>query len=145
MANEQNLRPQNTRTKSEQREIARKGGKASAAKRAERKTFREGLLLLLNEPMKDKEGKLTDKTPQDAIIAALVKRAANGDTRAFEMIRDTIGEKPVQFLIFLWLQIWDGFPPWPYAWQICKYSSCIIRVFSKICLKDSSYLFFVPA
>lgn len=96
MANEQNLRPQNTRTKSEQREIARKGGKASAAKRAERKTFREGLLLLLNEPMKDKEGKLTDKTPQDAIIAALVKRAANGDTRAFEMIRDTIGEKPVQ-------------------------------------------------
>lgn len=96
MANEQNLRPQNTRTKSEQREIARKGGKAAAAKRAERKTFREGLLLLLNEPMKDKEGKLTDKTPQDAIIAALVKRAANGDTRAFEMIRDTIGEKPVQ-------------------------------------------------
>ena len=40
MANEQNLRPQNTRTKSEQREIARKGGQASAAKRAERKTFR---------------------------------------------------------------------------------------------------------
>lgn len=96
MANEQNLRPQNTRTKSEQREIARKGGKAAAAKRAERKTFREGLLLLLNEPLKDKSGVATDKTTQDAVIAGLVKRAIAGDVRAAEFIRDTIGEKPVQ-------------------------------------------------
>lgn len=98
MANEQNLRPQNTRTKSEQREIARKGGKAAAAKRAERKTFREGLLLLLNEPLKDKSGVATDKTTQDAVIAGLVKRAIAGDVRAAEFIRDTIGEKPVQEL-----------------------------------------------
>lgn len=83
-------------TSGEAREYGRKGGKASAAKRAERKTFREGLLLLLNEPLKDKSGQTTDKTTQDAIIAGLVKRAINGDTRAFEMIRDTIGEKPVQ-------------------------------------------------
>ena len=93
MANEQNLR---VPTSTEARERGRKGGKASAAKRAERKTFREGLLLLLNEPLKDKAGNPTTNTTQDAIIAALVKRAANGDTRAFEMIRDTIGEKPVQ-------------------------------------------------
>ena len=93
MANEQNLR---TLSPKEAREQGRKGGKASAAKRAERKTFREGLLLLLNEPLKDKAGNPTTNTTQDAIIAALVKRAANGDTRAFEMIRDTIGEKPVQ-------------------------------------------------
>lgn len=94
MANEQNLQP--VRSKSEARERGRAGGKASGKSRQERKTFREGLLLLLNEPLKDKEGNSTGKTPQDAIIAALVKRAANGDTRAFEMIRDTIGEKPVQ-------------------------------------------------
>ena len=93
MANGQNLR---TLSPKEAREQGRKGGKASAAKRAERKTFREGLLLLLNEPLKDKAGNPTTNTTQDAIIAALVKRAANGDTRAFEMIRDTIGEKPVQ-------------------------------------------------
>lgn len=93
MANEQNLRAPTTE---EARERGRKGGKASAAKRAARKTFREGLLLLLNEPLKDKSGQTTDKTTQDAIIAGLVKRAINGDTRAFEMIRDTIGEKPVQ-------------------------------------------------
>jgi hypothetical protein len=95
MANEQNLRPF---TSEQSREAAvkngRKGGKATAKKNKERKTFREGLLLLLNEPLKDKSGNVTDNTTQDAIIAALVKRAANGDTRAFEMIRDTIGEKP---------------------------------------------------
>ena len=83
-------------TSGEAREYGRKGGKASAAKRAERKTFREGLLLLLNEPLKDKGGNPTDKTTQDAIIAGLVKRAISGDTRAFEMIRDTVGEKPIE-------------------------------------------------
>lgn len=97
MANEQNLR---TLSPKEAREQGRKGGKASAAKRAERKTFREGLLLLLNEPLKDKAGQTTDKTTQDAIIAGLVKRAISGDTRAFEMIRDTIGEKPVEQVNF---------------------------------------------
>ena len=96
MANEQNLVRNEDRTPSQRRENARKAGKASGKARQERKTFREGLLLLLNEPLKDKSGNITDNTTQDAIIAALVKRAANGDTRAFEMIRDTIGEKPVQ-------------------------------------------------
>lgn len=99
MANEQNLRPF---TSGQSREAAvkngRKGGKATAQKNKERRTFREGLLLLLNEPLRDKQGNPTNNTTQDAIIAALVKRAANGDTRAFEMIRDTIGEKPVQEL-----------------------------------------------
>ena len=92
MAKGQNLRAPSTE---EARERGRKGGKASAAKRAERKSLREGLLLLLSEPL-TKDGKPTGKTTQDAIIAALIKKAAAGDTRAFEMIRDTIGEKPVQ-------------------------------------------------
>lgn len=97
MANEQNLRPF---TSDQSREAAvkngRKGGKATAQKNKERKTFREGLLLLLNEPLKDKTGVATDKTTQDAVIAGLVKRAISGDVRAAEFIRDTIGEKPVQ-------------------------------------------------
>ena len=71
-------------------------GKKSAEKRAERKTIKEGLLLLLGEQLKDKDGKPSGKTTQDAIIAGLVKRAVSGDTRAFEIIRDTIGEKPVE-------------------------------------------------
>ena len=95
MANPQNLKPQAHVLTVEE---ASKGGKASAESRAARKTFREGLLLLLNEPLKDKGGNPTDKTTQDAIIAGLVKRAINGDTRAFEMIRDTVGEKPIERL-----------------------------------------------
>lgn len=94
MANEQNLQP--VRSKSEARERGRAGGKASGKARQERKTFREGLLLLLNEPLMDKSGHVSDKTTQDAVIAGLVKRAIAGDVRAAEFIRDTIGEKPVQ-------------------------------------------------
>ena len=73
---------------------ASEAGKRSAEKRAERKTIKEGLLLLLGEQLRDKDGKLSGKTTQDAIIAGLVRRAVSGDTRAFEIIRDTIGEKP---------------------------------------------------
>ena len=70
--------------------------KKSTKAQAERRTLKEGLLLLLNEQLKDKDGKPSGKTTQDAIIAGLVKRAVSGDTRAFEIIRDTIGEKPVE-------------------------------------------------
>lgn len=95
MANAQNLVRNEDRTPTQRRENARKAGIASAAKRAERKTFRDGLLLLLNEPLKDKSGAATDKTTQDAVIAGLIKKAIAGDVRAVEFIRDTIGEKPV--------------------------------------------------
>ena len=93
MANEQNLIPQAHKLTVEEQSA---GGKKSAQMRKERKTLREGILVLLSEPLKDKSGKVTDTTTQDAIIAALVKKAASGDTRAFEMIRDTIGEKPIE-------------------------------------------------
>ena len=83
MANEQNLKPLNKRTKSEQREIAKKGGKASAKKRQEQKTLKEELLLLLAEG-----------DTQKKISLALIKKALQGDTKAFEVIRDSIGQKP---------------------------------------------------
>ena len=86
---------------------AKEAGRKSGESRAERKTFREGLLLLLNEPIL-KDGKPSGKNTQDAIIAGLVKRAVNGETRAFEMIRDTIGEKPeAVFKMDAMLKSWD--------------------------------------
>lgn len=91
VANEKNLIPFNQRTESEQREIASRGGIASGEARRERKTFREGLLYLLNTPCEDQEG-----TQQDAILASLIRKAIGGDVRAIETIRDTIGEKPVE-------------------------------------------------
>lgn len=84
-----NLVPQNKRTKEEQRKIASMGGKASAKARRARKTLREELILLLSEG-----------DVQNKISLALIDEALNGNksgsvTKAFEVIRDSIGEKPV--------------------------------------------------
>ena len=77
----------------EARELGRKGGLRSAQVRKERKTLRDSLLHLLTEDVKGKDG--TMRPAQDAIVTALMKQAMSGNTRAFEIIRDTIGEKPV--------------------------------------------------
>lgn len=90
MANEQNLKPQNKRTKSEQREIACKGGKASGQARRKRKEFKEALKLALTVVMDESD----NKTVQDIGIEALMDRFMKGDPKVFELIRDTIGEKP---------------------------------------------------
>ncbi len=82
MANTSNLKP--VRTKSEARRRGKKGGKASGKARKERKALREELLLLLSK----------DDT-QEKVSLALIKQALDGNTKAFEVIRDTIGEKPV--------------------------------------------------
>ena len=89
MANDKNLRPQNARTKTEQREIARMGGIASGEARRKKKTIRETLEMMLSGKMPD------GATRQDAIVVALMEKALSGDVRAFEAIRDSIGEKPV--------------------------------------------------
>lgn len=73
------------------REAGRKGGRKSAEKRAARKTLREELLLLLSEK---REG--SSESVQTAMSAALIKSALDGSVRAFEIIRDTIGEKPAE-------------------------------------------------
>ena len=97
MANEQNLIPNDERTPSERRENARKAGIASGEARRARKTLRAELETLLSMPTVDKEtGEKKDTTVQSAITAALVKQALRGNIRAFEIIRDTIGEKPAE-------------------------------------------------
>lgn len=83
----------------EQRELARKAGKKSGEVRAARKTLREELLELLMVEIKDKNTGKTMQT-QAALSAALIKKSLSGDTRAFEIIRDTIGEKPVERVMF---------------------------------------------
>ena len=84
MANEQNLIPNSERTASELREMARNGGLASGEARRKRKTLKEELLLMLSEG-----------ETQQSVTLALIEKAMSGDTKAFEVIRDTIGEKPV--------------------------------------------------
>lgn len=77
----------------EQRERSRKAGRKSGEARRARKTLREELLHLLTVEIASSDGK--KKTTQEAMSAALIKQALVGNTKAYEIIRDTIGEKPV--------------------------------------------------
>lgn len=83
MANKDNLKP--VRTKEEARERGKKGGIKSGEVRRERKTLKDELLLIL----------ATGNT-QNKVSLAIIKKALSGDTKAFEVIRDTIGEKAVE-------------------------------------------------
>lgn len=105
MANEQNLIPNEQRTPRERRENAKKAGRASAKKRAERKAFKELFDSYLekgisNEQLKEKMKQFgfTDKecTNKNAIIFGQFGEALKGSTQAFIAIRDTIGEKPIE-------------------------------------------------
>lgn len=87
--NPQNLIPTNRRSKEEVRKNSSKGGKKSGEVRRARKTLREELLAILS-----------DGDTQNKMSLALIKEALSGNnagsvTKAFEVIRDTIGEKPV--------------------------------------------------
>lgn len=73
-----------------------KGAAASAETKRARKTIRAELeALLVKHPVNDK-GQESELSYQSAIIVALIKKALKGDTKAFEIIRDTIGEKPAE-------------------------------------------------
>lgn len=74
---------------------AKEAGKKSAEARAERKSLKDALLLLLSAQINDEQGNPTSSTVQDAVISGVVKRAMDGDVKAATFIRDTIGEKPV--------------------------------------------------
>lgn len=100
MANEQNLRPP---TSEEARERGRKGGKASAKKRQQNKTFKEIISKFLDGQVSDERLKqqmiefgFADKevSNKSCAVFALWKEAIKGNTKAFELLRDTIGEKP---------------------------------------------------
>ena len=88
MAGTENLRP--VSSTEEARERGRKGGLASGEARRKRKTLKEELLLMLS-----------DGDIQEKISLALINEAINGNnagsvTKAFEVIRDTIGERPAE-------------------------------------------------
>ena len=89
MSNEQNLIPFDRLTESERREMAANAGRASGAARRRRRAFAELFNVALNLPSGD--GKMTNA---EAIVSSMIAAARNGDVRAFETIRDTVGERP---------------------------------------------------
>lgn len=81
------------RTAEEQREIARQGGKASGEARRRKRDLRLALEMLLEKEFKDKHGNALSGA--EAIATKQFEKAMKGDTKAFEVIRDTAGQKPV--------------------------------------------------
>lgn len=88
--NPENLR---TPTTSEAREMGRRGGIRSGEVRRERKAIRQALEEALSMPC-ELDGETV--TNVEAIAAAMVRRAREGDVRAFVEVRNSIGEKPAE-------------------------------------------------
>lgn len=91
MANEQNLRPgEHKLTQEEQK----KGGIASGKARAEKRDLRKALEMLLEQTFTDKKG--NTKTGTQAVTERLFAEVMKGNVKAFEVLRDTVGQKPVE-------------------------------------------------
>lgn len=113
MANPDNLCPQNTRTKSEQRKIAAAGGRASGESRRRKRAMREVLDDLLQMPLRPGELKNVESladiinskgkvnmmdskvnvTVEQAVLLGQVVLAMQGNTKAATFLRDTAGQK----------------------------------------------------
>ena len=84
MANLQNLKPfTSEQSREEAVKNGRKGGIASGVAKRENKLIRERILERMGED------------DWDTMIDNLIERASN-DTKSFEVLRDTIGQKPVE-------------------------------------------------
>ena len=79
-----NLEKANPKNNFNNSEVARKAQEKATEVKREKKLLKEELMLLLAQ------GKTQEK-----ISLALIEEAIKGNVKAFEVIRDTIGEKPV--------------------------------------------------
>ena len=95
MANEQNLVRGDDAHKLTAEE-ASKGGKASAEARRRKRDLRKAFEMLLEKEFADKSGKLISGA--EALAAKQFEKALKGDSKAFEVVRDTAGQKPVEKL-----------------------------------------------
>ena len=91
MANEQNLIPGAHKLSVEE---ASKGGIASGKARAEKRDLRKALEMLLEQTFTDKKG--NTKTGTQAVTERLFTEVMKGNVKAFEVLRDTVGQKPVE-------------------------------------------------
>ena len=87
MANEQNLKPRTTLSSEEAKRMGSLGGKRSVEVKREKKLLRELLEEALSKNT-DSENKYV------SITAALIREAEKGNVKAYETIRDTLGQKP---------------------------------------------------
>lgn len=99
--NDENLIPTNKRSKSEVREIGRKGGQASGKARRKRKEFQKTLETILSQPIPKDNKELAEQLKRygiddgnysELLVATLVQKALKGDLKAFSMIIDIMSE-----------------------------------------------------
>lgn len=98
MANEENLKPQNKRTKSEQREIAKMGGKASGKARRKKANLKNALNTILTAEATSKTAQILEElgfenTNEMAIMLSLTQQAMKGNVRAIELINKMANEQ----------------------------------------------------
>lgn len=92
LANESNLIPANKRSKSEHREIAKRGGVASGKARRKKADFQKALKTILSsEVSHDQLASMLkkmgfDNTNESAIALVTIQKALKGDMRAIELI-----------------------------------------------------------
>lgn len=85
-------------TPKERQEKASRAGKASVEARRKKKMLKECLEALLNSEVgKDADGNTI--TGSEAMATTVFRRALNGDLKAWELVRDTSGQKPVDKVI----------------------------------------------
>ena len=86
----------------EDRAIQIEGARATNAKLAQRRTFKDTINYMLKQKPNKRvieDLQLTeDATNLDAIIAAALMQAGRGNVKAMDFLRDTVGEKPSEKL-----------------------------------------------
>lgn len=99
MANEQNLIPVTKRTKSEAREISKKGGQASGESRRKKKSMKQELDAILSLSAAEENviafdgiiSKDSDASNQTLVMASAVKQALKGNVKAMQFIVNVMG------------------------------------------------------
>lgn len=105
MANEENLIPFNERTESEKRAIATAGGKASGEARRNKKILRDCIDYLFERVDKTAIGddgqpmSGAEQLAYNLFIKALGETDTGKAAKAFEVLRDTAGQKPVEKVV----------------------------------------------
>lgn len=76
-----------------QAEIARKGGIASGEAKRKKKLLKECFDALLEQDYKGKDGQIASGA--ETLAMTVFQKAQRGDLKAFELVRDTAGQKPI--------------------------------------------------
>lgn len=90
--NSQNLKSFADRSTEELREIQRRGGINSGKARRNKTKLKDCLEVLLGQKI-NIDGK--KQTGAEALSVSLFQRALAGDDKAWELLRDTAGQKPI--------------------------------------------------